>query len=85
MAPLKAPGSDGTPPLFYQHFWSTVNHDITTAILSWLNPGTIPTPLNHTFITLIWKQIILNMHTNFDPLVFVMYFTKYILQSLLIN
>ena len=55
MAPLKAPGSDGMPPLFYQHCWSTVNHDVTTAILSWLNSSTIPTTLNHTFITLIPK------------------------------
>ena len=55
MAPLKAPGPDGMPPLFYQYFWSTVNHDVTSSILSWLNSGTIPTPLNHTFITLVPK------------------------------
>jgi len=55
MAPLKAPGPDGMPLLFYQHFWSIVNHDVTTSILSWLNTGTIPKPLNHTFITLIPK------------------------------
>ena len=55
MAPLKAPGPDGMPPLFYQHFWSTVNQDVTSSILSWLNSGTIPTNLNHTFITLVPK------------------------------
>ena len=36
MAPLKAPGPDSIPPLFYQHFWSMVNHDVTSSILSWL-------------------------------------------------
>ena len=55
MIPLKAPGSDGKCPLFYQHFWGTVNHDVTSSILMWLNSGTLPTPLNHTFITLIPK------------------------------
>ena len=33
MAPLKAPGLDGMPPLFYQHFWGTVSHDVTSSIL----------------------------------------------------
>ena len=55
IAPLKAPGSDGMPLLFYQHFWSTVNQDVISSILSWLNSGTIPTTLNHTIITLVPK------------------------------
>ncbi|XP_075636851.1 uncharacterized protein LOC142609107 [Castanea sativa] len=37
MAPLEEPSPDGMPPLFYQHFWSTVNNDVTSPILSWLN------------------------------------------------
>ena len=55
MSPLKAPGLDGMPPLFFQHFWGSINNDVTSSILSWLNSGTLPSPLNHTFITLIPK------------------------------
>ena len=55
MAPLKVPGSDEMPPLFFQHFWSTVDKDVTSSILSWLNLGILPHPINHTFITLIPK------------------------------
>ncbi|KAL0014213.1 hypothetical protein SO802_001282 [Lithocarpus litseifolius] len=55
MAPLKAPGPDGMPPLFYQNFWSLVGDDVSKTILSMLNSATIPHPLNHTFITLIPK------------------------------
>ena len=55
MAPLKAPGPDGMPPLFYQHFWPVVDKDVTSLVLMWLNSGILPSPINHTFITLIPK------------------------------
>ena len=34
MAPLKAPGPDSMPPLFYQHFWQVVHHDVIGSVLS---------------------------------------------------
>ena len=34
MAPLKAPGPDGMPPLFYQSYWSDVGTEVTQAVLS---------------------------------------------------
>ena len=55
MAPLKAPGPDRMPPLFYQHFWEVMKYDVTNAVLSWLNTGTLPGPINHTLITLVPK------------------------------
>ena len=55
MDPLKAPGPDGMPPLFFQQFWPTVGEDVTEAVLTCLNFGTIPTSINRTFITLIPK------------------------------
>ena len=56
MEPLKAPGPDGMPPLFYQHFWGLMNQEVTSTILTWLNSGKLPHPINHTFITLIPKM-----------------------------
>ena len=37
MAPLKALGLDGMPPLFYQHYWDLVGKEITTSVISFLN------------------------------------------------
>ena len=50
-----APGPNGLLPLFYKQFWGKIGREVTEAMLSVLNIGTIPTNLNHTFITLIPK------------------------------
>ena len=42
-------------PLFYQTYWSDVGMDITQAVLSSLNSGSILKSINHTFIILIPK------------------------------
>ena len=55
MDPLKALGSDGMPPIFFQQFWPTVGEDVTEIVLTCLNSGTIPPYINRTFITLIPK------------------------------
>lgn len=55
MTPLKAPGPNGMPPLLYQTYWTDVGMDITQAVLSSLNLGSILRSLNHTFIALISK------------------------------
>ena len=68
MAPLKAPGPDGMPPLFYQHFWGLVDKDVTSSILSWLNIGTLPHLVNHTLITLNPKTENLEYVTHFHPI-----------------
>ena len=81
MAPLKVPGPNGMPPLFYQHFWSTMQHDVTSAILSWLNPSILLEPINHTLITLIPKIANSNICLNFTLLVFTMSYIRFILRS----
>lgn len=42
-------------PIFYQKFWELVRGDIIDNVLNFLNSGSLPNPLNHTFITLIPK------------------------------
>ena len=68
MAPLKAPGPDGMPPIFFQKFWNTVGDDVVEAVLSCLNSGTILPGLNHTFITLIPKVKCPEYVTEFRPI-----------------
>ena len=68
MAPLKAPGPDGMPPLFYQNFWELVSGDVIHDILCFLNTGSLPKSLNHTFITLIPKTKNLESVTEYRPI-----------------
>ena len=55
MAPLKAPGSDGMPPIFFQNFLPLVGAEVTISVLQFLNTPTFQCHLNHTFIYLIPK------------------------------
>jgi hypothetical protein len=56
MAPLKAPGPDGLPPISYQQYWHLIGKDMTTAVLTCLNSEKIlKAIINHTYITLILK------------------------------
>ena len=55
MAPLKAPGPDGMPPLFFQSFWHLIGDDVSKAVLDCLNSCHIPKEFNFTYVTLIPK------------------------------
>ena len=55
MEPLKALEPNKLPLLFFQKYWPNMGDEISLAVLSCLNSGSIPPSINHTFITLIPK------------------------------
>jgi hypothetical protein len=56
------------PPIFYQKYWHVVGSDVTTAVLSCLNSGSLLKSINHTFITLIPKVKNPEKVTDFRPI-----------------
>ena len=68
MEPLKAPGPNGLPFLFYQKFWITIGDDLSFAILNCLNLGFIAPSINRTFITLITKVKSHTVVSEFRPI-----------------
>ena len=68
MYPLKAPGSDGMPPLFYQHFWSTCGRVVYNTVLAFLNHGISPPNFNQTHVVLIPKVKEPKLVTDFRPI-----------------
>ncbi|KAL0340132.1 UNVERIFIED_CONTAM: putative mitochondrial protein [Sesamum radiatum] len=55
MAPLKSPGPDGMPPIFFHKFWHIVNRDVTACVLNLLNSFVMPPGMNSTHLVLIPK------------------------------
>ena len=81
MAPLKATGSDGMPPIFYQHYWQNKGDD---AVLHCLNIEKIFIGLNHTYITLIPKVKCPKKVSDFKPIAFCNILYK-IISKVLVN
>ena len=68
MKALKAPGPDGMPPLFFQHYWKIICDEVSAAVLNCLNSGSFPQSLNNTFITLIPKVKSPSLVSEFRPI-----------------
>ena len=68
MYPLKSPGPDGMPPLFFPHFWPTIGNVVTKTVLDFLNLGIYPPNFNDTHIVLIPKVKELKRITDYCPI-----------------
>ena len=68
MHPMKALGPDGMPPLFYQHFWPTINYIVTSAVLDFLNHGVASPNFHETHIVLIPKTKNPERVTDYRPI-----------------
>ena len=68
MHPNKSPGLDGFTAGFYQRHWGLIGHDITTAVLSFLNGGEMTAVINSTVLVLIPKVRNPQDLTHFRPI-----------------
>ena len=68
MHPLKVPGLDGMPPLFFQYYWLTVNSIVIQTIVDFLNHGVAPPKFHEAHIMLIPKIKNPSKVTNYRPI-----------------
>lgn len=68
ICPMKAPGKDVLPALFYQKNWGMVGRTVTACCLNVLNNGGSMTEFNSTIITLIPKVLLPESVFDFRPI-----------------
>lgn len=82
--PLKAPGSDGFPGIFYQQYWDIVGNDVFEAVRYFFLEGKILNEMNHTNITLIPKMGCPELINHFRPISLCRFIYK-IISKVLVN
>ncbi|KAL0463002.1 UNVERIFIED_CONTAM: Retrovirus-related Pol polyprotein from type-1 retrotransposable element R2 [Sesamum latifolium] len=68
MHPLKSPGPDGMPPLFYQKYWSIISPSVSSRVSDVLNKFSLDPLINFTHIVLIPKCPNLDNMSQFRPI-----------------
>ncbi|XP_058201480.1 uncharacterized protein LOC131316197 [Rhododendron vialii] len=68
MGPLKAPGSDGFPGLFYQTYWDVVGDVVFEAVQNFFQNGVLLREVNHSNVTLIPKVANPETISQFRPI-----------------
>ncbi|XP_074313543.1 uncharacterized protein LOC141648721 [Silene latifolia] len=68
LGPLKSPGPDGIPAIFFHKFWHFIKHDVVGTVLAILNGNSSLEFLNKTFLVLIPKSSAPETVDNFRPI-----------------
>ena len=68
MHPIKSPGPDGMPPIFFQKYWNIVGQNVSDCILNILSVGVMPLEMNETHIDLIPKTKNPQKITEYRPI-----------------
>lgn len=68
MSPLKSPGPDGFPAVFFHRYWDILGADVSSCVLNFLNHMHLPRLLNFTFIVRIPKVTSPKRITEFRPI-----------------
>uniref|UniRef100_A0A803NZ18 Reverse transcriptase domain-containing protein n=2 Tax=Cannabis sativa TaxID=3483 RepID=A0A803NZ18_CANSA len=66
--PLKAPGPDGFPGIFYRKYWHTVGPQLCTMVREFFTSGVLDKKINHAFICLIPKKVQASEFDHFRPI-----------------
>lgn len=68
LSPLKSPGPDGLPAVFFHKFWQILGSDVFSRVLNFLNNRHLPRLLHYTFVVLIPKISSPTRITEFRPI-----------------
>ncbi|CAL5418073.1 unnamed protein product [Camellia sinensis] len=82
LGPLKAPGPDGFPGLFYQKHWHVVGSEVCKAVRTFFHTGRLREGVNHTNLILIPKVHAPEKLSQFRPISLCNFFLKIITKVL---